>query len=211
MPPRRPLRRPHAVRDRRRALAPRHRAGGGGARDRRGARQEAGGPARRQHPDDRLVGHRQDDADAGGRGASSPRDPALALRSTVVRIHANVLGEEAERGRPGEAVLGRLLERAREQLGAGAAGRARCCAARRVAGSSSSTRWTRSARTSAASRTCAGIRAQEALLTLIENEAMPADGCRPGPAAARSPSTRAACSSSAPAPSRGCTTPSTTG
>src|SRR5437762_5883837 len=45
-------------------------------------------------------------------------DPVLAPRSAVVRIHANVLGEEAERGRPGEAVLGRLLERAREQLGA---------------------------------------------------------------------------------------------
>ena len=39
--------------------------------------------------------------------------PDLALRSTVVRMHANVLGEEAERGRPGEAVLWRLLERAR--------------------------------------------------------------------------------------------------
>src|SRR5215210_8282952 len=44
-------------------------------------------------------------------------EPSLASRSTVVRIHANVLGEEAERGRPGEAVLGRLLQRAREQLG----------------------------------------------------------------------------------------------
>src|SRR5262245_10242612 len=44
-------------------------------------------------------------------------DPVLVARSAVVRIHANVLGEEAERGRPGEAVLGRLLERAREQLG----------------------------------------------------------------------------------------------
>ncbi|HEY4574965.1 MAG TPA: ATP-binding protein, partial [Thermoanaerobaculia bacterium] len=44
-------------------------------------------------------------------------DPVLKARSTVIRIHANVLGEEAERGRPGEAVLGRLLERAREQLG----------------------------------------------------------------------------------------------
>src|ERR1700761_426520 len=47
-------------------------------------------------------------------------EPDLAVRSTVVRIHANVLGEEAERGRPGEAVLGRLLARAREQLGASA-------------------------------------------------------------------------------------------
>src|SRR5262245_58050301 len=45
-------------------------------------------------------------------------DPALAARSTVVRIHANVLGEEAQAGRPGEAVLRRLLDRAREQLGA---------------------------------------------------------------------------------------------
>src|SRR5947209_13248267 len=45
-------------------------------------------------------------------------DPELAGSSTVVRLHANVLGEEAERGRPGQAVLGRLLERAREQLGA---------------------------------------------------------------------------------------------
>src|SRR5512140_2352675 len=44
-------------------------------------------------------------------------NPALALRSTVVRVHANVLGEEAEQGRPGEALLRRLLERAREQLG----------------------------------------------------------------------------------------------
>ena len=44
----------------------------------------------------------------------------LARRSTVVRLHANVLGEEAERGRPGEAVLWRLLDRAREQLGADA-------------------------------------------------------------------------------------------
>src|SRR5262249_42204543 len=43
-------------------------------------------------------------------------DPMLATRSTVVRIHANVLGEEAQAGRPGEAVLRRLLERAREQL-----------------------------------------------------------------------------------------------
>src|SRR3954465_11695322 len=44
-------------------------------------------------------------------------NPALAVRSSVIRIHANVLGDEALRGRPGEAVLGRLLERAREQLG----------------------------------------------------------------------------------------------
>src|SRR5512136_925277 len=44
-------------------------------------------------------------------------NPALAIRSTVVRIHANILGEEAEQGHPGEKLLQRLLERAREQLG----------------------------------------------------------------------------------------------
>ena len=37
--------------------------------------------------------------------------PQLVGRSAVVRIHANVLGEEAERGHPGEAVLVRLLAR----------------------------------------------------------------------------------------------------
>ncbi len=45
-------------------------------------------------------------------------NPALAVRSTVVRVHANVLGEEAELGHPGEKLLVRLLERARQQLGA---------------------------------------------------------------------------------------------
>jgi ATP-dependent Clp protease ATP-binding subunit ClpX len=98
-------------------------------------------------------------------------DPALAARSTVVRIHANVLGEEAQAGRPGEAVLRRLLERAREQLGAEA---------------------TLDALLERASRgivfvdevdkirgeiggqpNVSGIRAQEALLTLIENESVP--------------------------------------
>jgi ATP-dependent protease Clp ATPase subunit len=44
-------------------------------------------------------------------------NPALATRSTLVRIHANILGEEAELGHPGEKLLRRLLERARQQLG----------------------------------------------------------------------------------------------
>ena len=44
--------------------------------------------------------------------------PALATRSTVVRIHANVLGEEVEQGQPGARLLLRLLARARQQLGA---------------------------------------------------------------------------------------------
>src|ERR1700680_4222609 len=44
-------------------------------------------------------------------GPYLPSSRELAGRSAVVRIHANVLGEEAERGRPGEAILGRLLDR----------------------------------------------------------------------------------------------------
>ena len=97
-------------------------------------------------------------------------DPVLAGRSAVVRIHANVLGEEAERGRPGEAVLGRLLARAREQLGPAAP----VAEVLRRAGSGlvfvdevDKIR----ARVGEAANV-AGIRAQEALLTLIENEAV---------------------------------------
>jgi len=97
--------------------------------------------------------------------------PELALRSTVIRIHANVLGEEAAQGRPGEAVLRRLLERAREQLGVETPVATLLEQARgglvfidevdkiraHVGGQPNT----------------AGIRAQEALLTLIENESVP--------------------------------------
>ncbi len=97
--------------------------------------------------------------------------PQLALRSTVVRMHANVLGEEALRGRPGEAVLHRLLERAREQLGPATPVEQLLAQAThgivfidevdkirsRIGGTVNTT----------------GIRAQEALLTVIENEAIP--------------------------------------
>ncbi len=96
---------------------------------------------------------------------------ALATRSTLIRVHANVLGEEAEQGQPGERLLLRLLARAREQLGAEASvGRLIDQASHglvfvdevdkirsHVGGQAS----------------VAGIRAQEALLTLIENEAVP--------------------------------------
>jgi len=98
-------------------------------------------------------------------------DPQLAGRSSVVRIHANVLGEEAERGRPGEAVLRRLLERAREQLGPQATlpdllGRA--------AQGLVFVDEVDKIRAQVGDRpNVAGIRAQEALLTLIENEAVP--------------------------------------
>jgi ATP-dependent Clp protease ATP-binding subunit ClpX len=96
--------------------------------------------------------------------------PELAGRSAVVRIHANVLGEEAERGRPGEAVLGRLLARAREQLGP----RTPLAELLRRAGSGlvfvDEVDKIRSRVGDLPN--VAGIRAQEALLTLIENEAV---------------------------------------
>jgi ATP-dependent Clp protease ATP-binding subunit ClpX len=98
-------------------------------------------------------------------------DPVLAARSAVVRIHANVLGEEAERGRPGEVVLGRLLERAREQLGPSAP---LDMLLRRAASGLVFVDEVDKIRSHVGGQpNVAGIRAQEALLTLIENEAIP--------------------------------------
>jgi ATP-dependent Clp protease ATP-binding subunit ClpX len=96
--------------------------------------------------------------------------PELAGRSAVVRIHANVLGEEAERGRPGEAILTRLLERAREQLG----GRAPIDAlvARASCGLVFVDEVDKIRSHVGGVTNVSGIRAQEALLTLIENEAV---------------------------------------
>jgi len=95
---------------------------------------------------------------------------ALEARSTVVRVHANILGEEAQEGHPGEKLLLRLLDRARQQLGAAAPLQSILERATRglvfvdevdkiraIVGSRPNTH---------------GIRAQEALLTLIENEAV---------------------------------------
>jgi ATP-dependent Clp protease ATP-binding subunit ClpX len=97
--------------------------------------------------------------------------PELALRSTVVRIHANVLGEEAMEGRPGEAVLGRLLARAREQLGPSAGLNALIARARSGLVFVDEVDKIRSHIGDVPN--VSGIRAQEALLTLIENEAVP--------------------------------------
>jgi len=93
------------------------------------------------------------------------------VRSTQIRVHANVLADEAEGGRPGEGVIRRLLARARDQLGAGApvsriVERARdgivfvdeIDKIRAVVGGEANV---------------AGIRAQEALLTLMENASVP--------------------------------------
>ena len=97
--------------------------------------------------------------------------PALAIRSTLVRIHANILGEEAQQGRVGERLLHRLLERAREQLGAE-------IPIERVIGQAGHGLVFVDEVDKIRSRVgdqvqVSGIRAQEALLTLIENESVP--------------------------------------
>jgi ATP-dependent Clp protease ATP-binding subunit ClpX len=98
-------------------------------------------------------------------------DPELAARSTLVRVHANVLAEQAAEGRSGQALLRRLLERAREQLGLDAPVDALL---ERVAGGIAFVDEIDKIRARVGERANVdGIRAQEALLTLIENEAVP--------------------------------------
>ena len=97
--------------------------------------------------------------------------PNLSLRSTVIRMHANVLGEEAQRGRSGEAILHRLLDRAREQLGSDAPLEDLLAQASRgivfVDEVDKIRAWVGD------QPNTSGIRAQEALLTVMENEAVP--------------------------------------
>jgi ATP-dependent Clp protease ATP-binding subunit ClpX len=97
--------------------------------------------------------------------------PHLALRSTVVRLHANVLGEEAEKGRPGEAVLLRLLDRAREQLGDDAPVEQMLAQAKNGIVFVDEVDKIRA--NVGGEPNTSGIRAQEALLTVMENEAVP--------------------------------------
>jgi ATP-dependent Clp protease ATP-binding subunit ClpX len=97
-------------------------------------------------------------------------NPALWSRSTLVRIHANVLGEEAEQGHPGEKLLRRLLERAREQLGDGAPVERLLEQATHGLVFVDEVDKIRSQ--VGGQPNVAGIRAQEALLTLIENESV---------------------------------------
>jgi ATP-dependent Clp protease ATP-binding subunit ClpX len=98
-------------------------------------------------------------------------NPSLAKRSTVIRVHANVLGEEAEQGHPGEALLTRLMERARQQLGP------RAPRDRLIEQATHGLVFVDEVdkiRSHVGGQpNIAGIRAQEALLTLIENEAVP--------------------------------------
>ncbi|MEM7483156.1 MAG: AAA family ATPase [Acidobacteriota bacterium] len=99
--------------------------------------------------------------------------PDLASRSNLVRIHANVLSQEAERGRPGEVILSRLLVRAGEVIGRDAG---REALLDRVRHGMVFVDEVDKIRSRVGDRpNVAGIRAQEALLTLIENEAVPFD------------------------------------
>ncbi|MFP3940056.1 MAG: AAA family ATPase [Thermoanaerobaculia bacterium] len=101
----------------------------------------------------------------------------LAARSTLVRLHANVLAEEARRGRPGQAVLDRLLERARETLGPeGVEQGGPGAVLERARAGVVFVDEVDKIRSHVGERTnVEGIRAQEALLTLIENEAVPVE------------------------------------
>jgi ATP-dependent Clp protease ATP-binding subunit ClpX len=98
-------------------------------------------------------------------------NPSLSARSTVVRVHANVLGEEAEQGQPGERLLLRLLNRARQQLGPEAPVEALLEQARQGLVFVDEVDKIRAHVGGRAH--VAGIRAQEALLTLMENESVP--------------------------------------
>jgi ATP-dependent Clp protease ATP-binding subunit ClpX len=98
-------------------------------------------------------------------------DPLRADRSTVLRMHANVLGEEAARGRAGEVVLGRLLALARQKLGPEAS--VEQILARMGKGLIFVDEVDKIRSQVGGAAHVAGIRAQEALLTLIENEAVP--------------------------------------
>jgi len=97
-------------------------------------------------------------------------NPALAIRSTVVRIHANVLGEEAEQGHPGEKLLLRLMERAREQLGEKAS--VERLVEQATHGLVFVDEVDKIRSQVGGQPNVPGIRAQEALLTLIENESV---------------------------------------
>lgn len=98
-------------------------------------------------------------------------DPELAHRSTAVRLHAGVLAEEAVEGHAGAAVLDRLAEKGRRDLGPEAD---RDTVLERVRHGIVFVDEVDKIRSQVGGRpNVAGIRAQEALLTLIENEKVP--------------------------------------
>ncbi len=98
-------------------------------------------------------------------------DSHLAEQTLLIRVHASVLAEQAEEGRGGEVLLRRLLDKAREDLGRDV-GTDRLL--ERVAGGVIFVDEVDKIRASVGDQpNVPGIRAQEALLTLIENEAIP--------------------------------------
>jgi ATP-dependent Clp protease ATP-binding subunit ClpX len=98
-------------------------------------------------------------------------DPELARHSTLVRVHANVLAEQTVEGRAGEVLLTRILDRAREQLGDDAPLEDLLSRVSRAVVFVDEVDKIRSV--VGGQPNVLGIRAQEALLTLIENEAVP--------------------------------------
>lgn len=97
--------------------------------------------------------------------------PDLADRSTLIRVHANVLAQEAEQGAPGEHLLRRLLARAHQQIGEGTTQEALLD---RVAHGIVIVDEVDKIRSRIGdSPNIPGIRAQEALLTVMENERLP--------------------------------------
>ncbi|MCP4201591.1 MAG: AAA domain-containing protein [bacterium] len=98
-------------------------------------------------------------------------DPKLAQRSTQIRVHANILAQEADEGAPGERLLHRLMARAQEQLGAGASVAGLLD---RVAHGIVFVDEVDKIRARIGEDPhVPGIRAQEALLTIMENERLP--------------------------------------
>lgn len=102
--------------------------------------------------------------------------PELGGDVALVRLHANVLAEEARAGRPGEAVLGRLADRVRETSLIAGLPLERERVLQLIAHGIVFVDEVDKIRSQVGDRpNVDGIRAQEALLTLIENEAIPFD------------------------------------
>ncbi len=96
---------------------------------------------------------------------------ALADRSTTIRVHANVLAEDAATEHRGQVLLDRLIHRARQQLGTASTVESVVDRASKGLVFVDEVDKIRS-RIGGVANTD-GIRAQEALLTLIENESVP--------------------------------------
>jgi ATP-dependent Clp protease ATP-binding subunit ClpX len=98
-------------------------------------------------------------------------DEALAAQTMLIRVHANVLAEHAEEGKAGEVLLRRLLDKAREDLGQEVGVDTLL---ERVGRGIVFVDEVDKIRASVGDQpNVPGIRAQESLLTLIENEAIP--------------------------------------